>query len=67
MKLTVTRSASKKMASKIFGYSVAVLISLAYINMGCALDLEVLKNVIKRPIGPAIGFVSQVSSKVFIF
>jgi sodium/bile acid cotransporter 3/5 len=47
----------------VFGYSVAVLISLAYINMGCALDLQVLKDVIRRPIGPAIGFVSQVSNQ----
>lgn len=56
----MTRSQAKKTASKVFGYSVAGLISLAYINMGCALDLEVLKSVVKRPIGPAIGFVAQV-------
>jgi len=43
----------------IFGYSVAALISLAYINMGCALDLEVMKKVLRRPVGPAIGFLSQ--------
>ena len=60
LRLTVTRSSAKKMASKIFGYSVAALISLAYINMGCALDLEVLKTVLRRPVGPAIGFVAQV-------
>jgi len=59
LQLTVTRSIAKKTASKIFGYSVAVLISLAYINMGCALDLDVMKQVLKRPVGPAIGFVSQ--------
>merc|ERR1719150_1621647 len=27
--------------------------------MGCALDLKVIKEVLKKPIGPAIGFVSQ--------
>ena len=59
LRVTVTRSKSKKTASKIFGYSVAVLISLAYINMGCALDTDVLKEVLRRPVGPAIGFVSQ--------
>jgi len=59
LRVTVTRSLAKKTASKIFGYSVAVLISLAYINMGCALDLEVMKSVLKRPIGPTIGFISQ--------
>ena len=57
--VVVTRSKAKKTASKIFGYSVAALISFAYINMGCALDLEVMKKVLKRPIGPLIGFVSQ--------
>ena len=57
--LTVTRSKAKKTASKIFGYSVAVLVSLAYINFGCALDLNVVKEVLRKPIGPAIGFVSQ--------
>ena len=31
--VTVTRSKSKKTASKIFGYSVAALISFAYINI----------------------------------
>jgi len=59
VRVTVTRSKAKKTASKIFGYSVAALISLAYINMGCALDLEVMKKVLRRPVGPAIGFLSQ--------
>jgi len=59
LRLTVTRSKAKKTASKIFGYSVAVLISLAYINFGCALDLGVMKEVLRRPVGPAIGFVTQ--------
>merc|ERR1712183_566930 len=57
--VVVTRSKAKKTASKIFGYSVAALISFAYINMGCALDLEVMKKVLERPIGPLIGFISQ--------
>eukprot|EP00092_Neocalanus_flemingeri_P002795 GFUD01002992.1.p1 GENE.GFUD01002992.1~~GFUD01002992.1.p1 ORF type:complete len:451 (+),score=87.44 GFUD01002992.1:40-1392(+) len=57
--LTVTRSKAKKTASKIFGYSVAALISFAYINFGCALDLNVMKEVLRKPIGPAIGLVSQ--------
>jgi len=57
--VTVTRSHAKKTASKIFGYSVAALISFAYINMGCALDLEVMKKVLRRPVGPLIGFLSQ--------
>merc|ERR1719245_636406 len=59
LKLTVTRSKAKKTASKIFGYSVAVLISFAYINFGCALDLNVMKEVLRKPVGPAIGFITQ--------
>ena len=49
----------KTIQSKLFAYSVAILVSLAYINMGCALDLDVVKNTLKRPIGPAIGFICQ--------
>ena len=49
----------KTIQSKVFSYSVAILVSLAYINMGCALDIEVVKNTLKRPIGPAIGFICQ--------
>jgi len=59
IQLTVTRSKAKKTASKIFGYSVAALISFAYINFGCALDLNVMKEVLRKPIGPAIGLISQ--------
>ena len=51
------RSVAKKNASKIFGYSVAVLISIAYINMGCALDLDVMKGVLRRPIGKQGGII----------
>jgi len=49
----------KTIQSKLFSYSVAILVSIAYINMGCALDLEVVKKTLKRPIGPAIGFICQ--------
>lgn len=48
-----------KVISKIFTISVAVLVSLNYINMGCALDLSVVKSVLKKPIAPGIGLVSQ--------
>lgn len=45
--------------SKAFIISVATLVSLNYINMGCALDLAVVKSVLKKPIAPSIGFLSQ--------
>jgi sodium/bile acid cotransporter 3/5 len=57
--LSVAVVRRKTIQSKLFSYSVAVLISLAYINLGCALDLQVVKKTLKRPIGPAIGFICQ--------
>lgn len=48
-----------KFISKVFIASVAVLVSLNYINMGCAMDLNVVTAVLKKPIAPAIGFASQ--------
>lgn len=57
--LPVSVIREKTIQSKVFAISVGVLVSLAYINMGCALDLNVIKEVLKRPIGPAIGFLCQ--------
>ncbi|XP_014482407.1 PREDICTED: ileal sodium/bile acid cotransporter-like isoform X3 [Dinoponera quadriceps] len=42
-----------------FTISVAVLVSILYINFGCAMDWNVCRNTLKRPIGPAIGFFCQ--------
>lgn len=44
---------------KAFIYTVAILVSVAFINMGCMLDLEIVKATLKKPIGPAIGFCCQ--------
>ena len=49
----------KTIESKVFSYSVAVLVSLAYINMGCAMDLHVVRETLKKPIGPMVGFLCQ--------
>ena len=57
MKVSVVRK--KTIQSKLFSYSVAILVSLAYINMGCAMDLEVVKQTLKKPVGPLIGFICQ--------
>ncbi|GAB6019543.1 hypothetical protein CHUAL_001117 [Chamberlinius hualienensis] len=43
----------------VFIVAVAVLMGLNYINMGCTLDLEIVKNTLKKPIGPAVGVASQ--------
>lgn len=47
------------MLSKVFIYSVAVLVSLNYINMGCALDLSVVKTVLVKPVAPILGYLCQ--------
>lgn len=44
---------------KAFTYSVIVLVAIIYVNMGAALDIDIVKQTMKRPIGPAIGFFSQ--------
>lgn len=55
--VSVVRKQSK--LSLVFTVSVAVLVSLNYVNMGCALDMQVVKDVLRRPVGPVIGFFSQ--------
>lgn len=44
---------------KIFTGSVIVLVLLNYINMGCAVNLQVVKSVLRKPVAPAIGFIAQ--------
>ncbi|KAG0427419.1 hypothetical protein HPB47_025529 [Ixodes persulcatus] len=57
--LPVSVVRKQSLLSLAFTVSVAVLVSLNYINMGCALDMETVKNVLRRPIGPIVGFFSQ--------
>ncbi|XP_071441510.1 ileal sodium/bile acid cotransporter-like isoform X2 [Hetaerina americana] len=42
-----------------FTGSIAILVSVLFVNFGAALDWSVLKESLRRPIGPAIGFVTQ--------
>lgn len=44
---------------KVFVFAVAILMGLNYINMGCSLDLDVVKGTLLRPIGPVVGLLSQ--------
>ncbi|CAG0884570.1 unnamed protein product [Darwinula stevensoni] len=44
---------------RVFIYSIIGLLSLAYINMGCALDLQVIKHTLRHPIGPVVGLIAQ--------
>ena len=43
----------------LFNVCVGVFVMLLYINFGAVLDLDALKAILIRPIGPAIGFVGQ--------
>ena len=38
---------------------ISIIVVCVNIGMGCALDLEVVKTVLRRPVAPAIGFFSQ--------
>lgn len=57
--LSVSVVREVRVIDSVFTYSVAILVSIIYINFGCVLDWPVLKETIKRPIGPAIGFICQ--------
>lgn len=43
----------------VFTGSVATLVSILYINFGAALNLKKLVGILRRPIGPGIGFAGQ--------
>ncbi|KAK7071074.1 hypothetical protein SK128_024596 [Halocaridina rubra] len=43
----------------IFIHVIIALIFVVYINLGCAIDLKVIKNTLRRPVAPAIGLASQ--------
>ncbi|XP_045600862.2 hepatic sodium/bile acid cotransporter [Procambarus clarkii] len=49
----------QRVLDKIFIHVVIAMVIVAYINMGCALDLKVIKETLRRPVAPAIGLFSQ--------
>lgn len=57
--LTVTILRTLRPIDIAFTVSVALLVSLLYINFGAALDLSVLSGLLRRPVGPTIGFFTQ--------
>lgn len=58
-KLPTTVIRKKRVIDTVFSASVATLVSIMYINFGCALKWGELKSNLKRPIGPVIGFIGQ--------
>jgi len=49
----------RRIWDQIFIISVPILVSLIYVNFGCAVNWTVVRDTLRRPVGPAIGFVSQ--------
>lgn len=58
-KLDVKCLRKKRVIDKIFTASTATLVAIIYINFGCVVQWPELKNLIKKPVGPAIGFFGQ--------
>ncbi|XP_023169240.1 uncharacterized protein LOC111598289 [Drosophila hydei] len=50
----------QRIIDHVFVGSIILLMSLVYINFGAALNVDVLQGLITRPIGPCIGFITQV-------
>lgn len=63
----------QRVLDKVFIHVIILLVIVAYINMGCAIDLKVIKETLRRPVAPAIGLASQylfmplVSAAAFIY
>lgn len=49
----------QRVLDKIFIHVVIAMVIVAYINMGCAIDLQVIKQTLRKPVAPAIGLASQ--------
>lgn len=58
-KLAITVIRAERVIDKVFTSSVAALVAILYINFGAALDTTKLRGILKKPIGPIIGFLSQ--------
>ncbi|XP_013099094.1 P3 protein isoform X2 [Stomoxys calcitrans] len=57
--LTLIIIRKTRIIDHIFTGSVALFVSLLYINFGAALDLSVLKGLIIKPVSASIGFLTQ--------
>lgn len=58
-KVSVVVTRKQRVIDTIFTASVAILVSLIYINFGCAVNWGEFKQILQKPIGPAIGFCGQ--------
>ncbi|XP_065209853.1 ileal sodium/bile acid cotransporter-like [Planococcus citri] len=58
-RMPITAVRKSRLIDHIFTASVAILVSIIFVNFGCALDLNVVKENFTRPLGPLIGMVCQ--------
>ncbi|KAB7505065.1 Ileal sodium/bile acid cotransporter [Armadillidium nasatum] len=57
MDITVILSYDK--INRIFTIALTVLLFTQYINMGATIDLQIVKGIVKKPIGPVVGIFCQ--------
>ena len=57
--IPVTVVQSSRVFTNIYNTVISVMIMLNNINMGAAIDLIAIKSVLKKPIGPIVGALSQ--------
>ncbi|KAL7644141.1 UNVERIFIED_CONTAM: hypothetical protein RMT77_004965 [Armadillidium vulgare] len=57
MDITVILSYDK--INRIFTIALTVLLFTQYINMGATIDLQIVKGIVKKPIGPLVGIFCQ--------
>ncbi|XP_050310297.1 P3 protein-like [Anthonomus grandis grandis] len=49
----------QRIVDRIFTGSTAALVALIYVNFGCAVQWGELRNLLKKPVGPLLGFCGQ--------
>lgn len=57
--LPVTVLRDRRLIDTLFTISVITFIAILYISFGATIDLSCVKDILVKPIGPAICFVSQ--------
>ena len=48
-----------RVIDNVFVYTVSLFVIASNIGMGCKIDLSVIRRVLKRPVAPVAGFISQ--------
>lgn len=57
--LEVVVSKPERVIDTLFAITVVLLLAILFINFGAAIDIETMKRIYRRPIGPGIGTVCQ--------